>query len=219
MAVSRPALLFDVDGTLMDSAPGILRSVRYSLEKMGRPVPEGSSLTCFIGPPLVDSYQKYCGMTPEEASRATALYRERYWETGVKEAAPYPGIPALLRDLKAAGFPLYVATSKPEALAKRFLALHGIAEPFERICGAVEGERTHKPEILSWLAIHLPFGGAGAVMIGDRRFDILGARQAGFRSVGARYGYADPGELEAAGAEELADSVEELRELLMKKTI
>ena len=215
MTFSCRTLLFDIDGTLIDSAPGILRSVQYSLEKMGRPVPEESALTCFIGPPLVDSYQKYSGMTEPEAHRATALYRERYNTIGVYEAEPYAGIPALLSDLKDAGYTLCVATSKPESLARRFLAIHGIAEPFEFICGAVDGLREHKPEILAHLLPQLPAGGADTLMIGDRRYDIEGAKRFGRPSVGVRYGFSDPGELEAAGADRIVGSVEELRALLL----
>jgi len=208
-------LLFDVDGTLIDSAPGILRSVRYSLEKMGCEVPADNALTCFIGPPLVDSYQRYSGMTKADAHRATALYRERYNTVGVYEAAPYEGIPALLHDLKAAGYALCVATSKPEPLAGRFLSIHGIAEPFDFICGAVDGVREHKPEILAHLLPQLPDRGASAAMIGDRRYDIEGAGQFGLLSIGVRYGFADPGELESAKADWIVDSVDALRALLL----
>ena len=216
MAFSPYTLLFDIDGTLIDSAPGILRSVQYSLEQMGREVPEAAALTCFIGPPLVDSYQNYCGMTEADAHRATALYRERYHDVGVHEAAPYAGVPALLEDLKTAGFFLAVATSKPQALAERFLALHGLAAYFSVICGAVDGVRMHKPEILAYLLPLLPAGGQDAVMIGDRRYDIEGAKRAGLRSVGVRYGFSDPGELEAAGADWVVDTVGELRRLLLE---
>ncbi len=216
MAFSPCTLLFDIDGTLIDSAPGILRSVQYSLEKMGREAPEATKLTCFIGPPLVDSYQNYCGMTKADAQRATALYRERYFDVGVLEAAPYAGIPALLEELQAAGFFLAVATSKPQALAERFLALHELAGYFSVICGAVDGVRTHKPEILAYLLPLLPAGGENAVMIGDRRYDIEGAKRAGLRSIGAAYGYSDPGELETAGADWIVDSVGVLRRLLLE---
>jgi len=216
MAFPPCTLLFDIDGTLIDSAPGILRSIQYSLRKMGCPVPAAQALTCFIGPPLVDSYQRLCGMSEADAHRATALYRERYHAKGVHEAAPYDGIPALLAELQAAGFSLCVATSKPEPLAKRFLALHGLDSYFSVICGAIGGVRTHKPEILAYLLPLLPEGGRGAAMIGDRRYDIEGAKRLGLRSIGVRYGFADPGELEEAGADWIVDTVAVLRALLLK---
>ena len=127
-------LLFDLDGTLIDSSDGIIRSAQYAFEKLGKEVPPYKTMFKFVGPPLDDTFRNDYGFTPEESIQAVLFYRERYHIDGVKEAAPYEGIDELLTDLRQAGYDLYVATSKPEKLAQEFLAMHGLAHHFTEIC-------------------------------------------------------------------------------------
>ena len=209
------SLIFDVDGTLIDSGDGITKSVQYALGKMGQPVPTQDELRCFIGPPLHESFQKFSGLSDADAWTATHIYRERYETLGVREAAPYPGIPQLLGDLRRAGFGLYVATSKPEPLAKMFVHLHGLDVYFDLICGAMDVVRETKDAVIAYLLPQMPDGGKNAVMIGDRHHDIDGAKAFSLPSVGVRYGFAPAGELENAGADYIVDTVEDLRRLLL----
>lgn len=209
-------LLFDLDGTLIDSSEGIIRSAQYAFEKLGKDVPEYETMFRFVGPPLDDTFRNDYGMTADEAHRAVLFYRERYHVDGVKEAAPYPGIDTLLSDLRKAGYDLYVATSKPEELAQRFLAMHKLGHHFTEICGALEFERKNKDEVIAYLLPKLRAGGAkSCVMIGDRKFDVLGAKAFGIPSIGVKYGFSEPDEFEKAGADYIADTVEDLRHLLL----
>jgi len=142
-------LLFDLDGTLTDSKPGIISCVRYSLEKMRRPVPQEEKLLQFIGPPLMVSYQEFCGMTEEEAKTATAIYRERYAVTGLFENAVYDGIPQALQSLTAAGYVLAIATSKPEEYLLRILAHFDLEQYFAVVSGSgLDGSRKTKADVI-----------------------------------------------------------------------
>ncbi len=235
MAEKYQYLLFDLDGTLTDSRPGIVKCVQYSLRKMGRRVPPEEELLCFIGPPLVVSYQEYCGMSREEAEKATALYRERYADTGLFENAVYDGIPEVLGKLKEAGYTLAIATSKPEPYLIRILEHFHLSGYFTVLSGSgLSGERNSKAEVIEDALCQLAVWKAGegtdgenyrgrkaepavlkeirdaAVMIGDRHHDIDGANACGIDSLGVNYGYAEPGELTKAGAVYELDQVEEL---------
>jgi phosphoglycolate phosphatase len=233
-------LLFDLDGTLTDSKPGITKCVQYSLEKMGRAVPPEEELLCFIGPPLIVSYQEYCGMTKEEAEMATAFYRERYEVTGLYENDVYGGILEALGKLKNAGYILAVATSKPEPYLVKILAHFHLDEYFTVIAGSgLSGERNSKTEVIQDALSQLAVWKSGksqpveeesgmfyrgekadpavleeikalSVMIGDRHHDIDGAKNCGIDSMGVRYGYAKEGELKEAGAVYEVASVEEM---------
>lgn len=233
-------ILFDLDGTLTNSRLGITKCVQYSLEKMGRAVPSAEELICFIGPPLMDSYQEFCGMGIEEAERATALYRERYAVTGLFENEVYPGIPETLGKLQKAGFILAIATSKPEEYLVRILNHFQMNSYFTVISGSgLSGERNSKTEViwdaLCQLAVWKSGGqkscreGYGtsyrqqeadenmleeikksAIMIGDRHHDIEGAAACGIDSLGIHYGYARTGELKEAGAVYEVEDVEEM---------
>lgn len=213
-------LLFDLDGTLFDTSAGVLRSVQYALGKLGLPVPETDALRCFIGPPLVDIFAEYCGFSREEAVRATAIYRERYSVTGVLEVEPYPGIPALLAELDAAGFTIAVATGKPAPYSPQILANHGLDRYVKAIATPeLDGTRSEKRELIACVLDQLGVDKADyaqVAMIGDRKFDITGAHQAGVAAIGVRYGFAPAGELEAHGADHIVDTVADLRRLLLE---
>lgn len=227
-------LLFDLDGTLTDSKPGITACVQYSLEKMGWKVPPAEELLSFIGPPLLESYQKIIGMTFEEAEQATAIYRERYSKTGLFENDVYPGIPEALEGLQASGYVLAIATSKPEEYLVRILAHFHLERYFTVLSGSsLSGERNSKTEVvkdaLEQLAVWKDGSKYGtfyrnqevnperlaeikqaAIMIGDRHHDIEGARACGIDSLGIHYGYAEPGELKRAGAVYEKETVEDM---------
>jgi len=213
-------LLFDLDGTLFDTSEGVLRSVQYALGKMGEPVPEMEALRCFIGPPLVEIFSAFCGFSREEAERATAFYRERYAVTGVLEVKPYPGIVELFRELDVAGYVIAVATGKPAVYSRQILAAHGLeAHVRALVTPELDGRRSEKREIIGCILDEL---GVSAderdrvVMVGDRKFDIIGAHEAGVDAIGVSYGFAPEGELEACGCTHLVDSVDGLRRLLLE---
>ena len=206
-------LMFDFDGTLFDTGPGVMNCVRYALEKLG--VQEGDTrrLRKFIGPPLFDMFQELYGFDDATAQEAVRLYRERYQPTGIWECEPYPGIPELLGNLKSAGVALAVATGKPTPSAMRILERYGLDPMFNFVCGSeFDGTRSQKSEVVAAVLAHFGISDSPeqALMIGDRKYDVFGAAACGVPCLGAGYGYADPGELEAAGAVAVADSVAEI---------
>ena len=207
-------VLFDLDGTLTDSAPGIMNSITYALERYGIHEERGE-LMKFIGPPLSESLEEFYGFDPEKRTEAIAIFREYFNEKGWQENAPYPGIAELLRELKAAGLCLRVATSKPEVQAVRILEHFGLAQYFDRICGAPLGnEEGAKKSAVIRRAIS---GAEGPViMVGDRRHDVAGASETGLPCIGVLYGYGDREELEQAGAAFIAEDVEALKRLLLE---
>lgn len=212
------ALIFDFDGTLFDTGPGILRSVQYALERFGIRETELGKLRKFVGPPLVDSFMELYGMPPEQAKEAVAFYRERYTPVGLLECEPYPGMPELLEKLRVKGFRLGVATGKPTQMAEQILKNHGMEHIFDCVYGSEpDGLRAKKEEAIT--AVLETFGLTGdrkreALMIGDRKYDVAGAQKCGLACVGVYYGYAEPGELELAGAAITVDTVEALGKYL-----
>ncbi len=210
-------LLFDLDGTLTDPALGITRSVQFALRRFGIDEPDLSRLHCFIGPPLLDSFRDFYGMSAAEAQQALSAYREYYAVTGIYENDVYPGIPELLRDARRAGYRVVMATSKPEMYACRLMQHFGLAEHFTCIAGADMAEkRANKTAvILSAMERERITDPSQAVMIGDRRFDVEGGRGLGMATVGVLYGYGDREELTAAGADHIAATVEELRACIL----
>lgn len=207
-------ILFDLDGTLTDSEPGIVNSVLYALRRFGMDAPR-ESLRAFIGPPLYDSFRGVMGMGDADARRAVEVYREYFREKGIFENAPYPGVPGMLRRLKGAGKTLVVATSKPEIFARRIADHFGLSASLDAVCGAdLEGGRSAKIDVIRYALSARGVDPAAAVMVGDRKYDILGAKEAGLDHVGVLYGYGSREELEEAGASRLAASVAELEALL-----
>ncbi|HEY1944363.1 MAG TPA: HAD hydrolase-like protein [Roseiarcus sp.] len=214
--MKKSSVIFDLDGTLTDSAPGIFRSTRYALERLNaadgveRRIPEESELRWIVGPPLQDSFAKLVGA--DKAAAMLALYRERYAMVGMFENTVYPGIVGALDALKASGYRLFVATSKLEAYARPILEHFGLAGYFEAIYGSQkDGSRAVKSELLAYLIERERIAASdGAVMIGDRKHDALGARAVGIGSIGVLWGYGDVVELTAAGADPLIESPERI---------
>lgn len=214
---SYQTILFDLDGTLTDSAPGILNSVRYACRKMQLEIPEEATLRRFLGPPLPSSFRSYLHLNEADTTRAVAAFREYYPDKGIFENEVYPGIPALLADLKAAGKTVVMATSKPEVFARRIMQHFSLENYFDAICGATMDEtRTDKGEVIAYALRTIGVTGTqGIVMVGDREHDVKGAARNGLPCIGAVYGYGTAEELTAAGALALADTVEDLRKLLL----
>lgn len=209
------AILFDLDGTLTDSGEGIINSVIPALEHFGLPVPSREELRVFVGPPLHDTFRRF-GVPADKTDEAIAVYRSRYLPIGIFENAPYPGIGELLASLRGAGYRLYVATSKPETMAVQVLERFQLAQYFYKICGAtLDGTRSTKEAVISYLLEEN--GQAGnMIMVGDTKFDVLGAKAHSIPTIGVSWGYGTVEELEKAGAEAIANSPQELLELLKR---
>ena len=208
-------ILFDLDGTLTDSGPGIMNGFEYSLGKMGVEYPGRDYLKQFVGPPLGDSFEKTLGFSPEDAAKGIAFYREYYAEKGVYENDVYPGIPELLEKLKESGKKLIVATTKAELMANVVMDHFGLRKYFDLMVASNNTDRKNKIDVLNYAIENGGVDRERAVMVGDRFYDITGAVHFGMTSVGVLYGYGSRQELEEAGASHIAESVEDLYDILL----
>lgn len=214
--MAQPAIFFDLDGTLTDSEEGIINCVQLALRHYGLPAEDRQALRAFVGPPLRESFPKF-GVPQDKIEEALALFRGRYHTVGKFENTPYPGIRALLVRLKEDGFPLYVATSKPETTAVEILTKFGLDGFFIRICGAsMDSSRDSKEDVLHYLMASLPQG-LPALMIGDTVYDVEGAAACGLSTVGVSWGYGSVSEMEKAGAKAIVHTPEELYSLLSRQ--
>lgn len=209
-------VLFDLDGTVTDPEEGITKSVQYALQHFSIEVQERRELYKFIGPPLKDSFMEFYGFTEQQAGEALLKYRERFEVTGWRENVVYDGMEKLLRHLRRRGKRIMLATSKPEVFAEQILVYFGLRDYFDFVGGAsLDGRRNYKADVIRYV---LDANGISsrekAVMVGDRKFDILGAKEFGLETVGVLYGYGDREELTTAGADHLVGSVAELEVLL-----
>lgn len=207
-------ILFDLDGTITDSGEGIINCVIYALERFGLPIPERDSLRYFVGPPLHESFIKQ-GVPAERAEEAVAVYRERYVPTGMFENSPYPGIRKVLETLKTKGHTLYVASSKPEWMCIEILKHFNLDQYFEQICGAtMDTSRTNKEAVIAYL-IEQNGKTDNMIMVGDTKFDVIGAKFHGIPCVGVSWGYGTVEEMEEAGASSVVFSMDELLKALL----
>lgn len=207
-------MLFDLDGTLTNPGLGITNSVAYALKKYGIDVKYRTELYKFIGPPLLNSFQDYYGFSEEQAAQAVEYYREYYQKTGIYENYVYEGIPELLKELKAEGITLLVATSKPEPFARLIMEHYHLADYFTYIAGATMDNKTRvkKADVIRYAMQNCEAEDKKKlVMVGDRKHDILGAKEVEIDSVGVLFGYGDREELEQAGATYIAETVEAIR--------
>ncbi len=195
-------ILFDLDGTLTDPGLGITNSVMHALKKFGINVTDRASLYKFIGPPLKESFEMFYGFTPEQCELAVTYYREYFKDTGIFENSVYDGIPELLKKLNDSGKTLITATSKPEEFAVRILKHFGLFGHFHYVAGAtMDDRRNRKADIIKYALEQCGVASLSeAVMVGDRKHDILGAKENGLDSIGVLYGYGNIAELQAAGA-------------------
>ena len=209
------AILFDLDGTLTDSGEGIMNCAQLALEHYGITVSDRSLLRQFVGPPLHESFVKF-GVPPQEADHAVEIYRSRYIPIGKFENEPYPGIRELLEKLKADGHKLYVATSKPEEMSVEILEHFGLAKYFDIICGAsMDRSRISKALVIAHLLTQTGCS-LEAIMVGDTAFDVIGAKEHGISTIGVAWGYGLVEDMKNAGALAIANSTDELYDLLSK---
>lgn len=211
-------ILFDLDGTVTNPEEGITKSFAYALEYMGIHVEELSELRKVIGPPLMQSFDEFYHFTHEEALVATEKYRERYQVTGWAENEVYPGIEEALRQLSEAGAKLILATSKPERFAVRIMEHFDLAKYFTMLCGADDyaKDRSTKEQVVRYAIDQNGITDIGEViMVGDRKYDVIGASAVGIETIGVLYGFGDEQELSAAGAVHLVKTPEELVQYLL----
>ena len=210
--MSRMQLFFDLDGTLTDSRPGILTSMRHALTTLGMAVPADETLSRLIGPPTHDSFRELLDSSdPELNAHAIAIYRQRYSKLGLFENSVYPGVAQGLEALRAAEIPLFVATSKPEVYANTIIDHFQLRQYFGRVYGSeLSGERSNKGELIAHVLKSEGLSRERTWMIGDRLHDIRGAKQNGLRSAGVLWGYGSQEELRDAGADALFHTMPEL---------
>lgn len=209
-------ICFDLDGTLTDPGIGITNSVMYALKKYDIEVSDPSELYKFIGPPLSESFERFYGFSKEESVRAVDTYREYFSVKGLFENEVYSGIEVLLKALREQDKIICLATSKPEVFAKRILEHFHLDSYFDFVVGSMmNGDRTNKAEVIAWVFHCLDQEGVEwnkeqVVMIGDREHDIIGAHKNNIPAIGVLFGYGDAAEMDAAGADDVAESVDDL---------
>lgn len=197
--MNKTTICFDLDGTLTDPKPGITRSIQYALEKLGHLAPGEDDLTWCIGPPLLGSFETLVGAG--DAERALQHYRDRFGDVGYRENELYAGITEALTALNRHDVRLLVATSKPTFYARKIIEHFGLADYFDDVCGSeLDGTRADKTDLLAWIVAEKGLAPSATAMIGDRRHDVIGARNNGIDGVAVLYGYGSRDELNEAGA-------------------
>lgn len=216
-------VLIDLDGTLTDSSLGITACIKYALSAANRPIPEEKVLLKFIGPPLINGFQENVSATEEEAVWLTAKYRERYNVSGLFEASLYPGVDEVLALLCERGIKVSLATSKPEKIAIRIIEYFGLRSYFNKLVGAdPEASRYSKQDVIVEALRRLEIEEEEkkhVLMIGDRKYDIEAAKACGISSLGVYYGFAEAGELEAAGADFIVPDTCALKQFFNKREV
>lgn len=209
-------IFFDLDGTLTDPHEGITNCVKYALEYFGIYEKDYSKLLRFIGPPLVWSFSEYYGFNEKKSLEAVAKYRERFGKIGIFENKVYDGVYDMLQRLVDSGHVLVLATSKPRVYAETIMKKFRLRPYFKMISGSeLDGTRNDKDEVIAYAIEKLGCPKESVIMVGDRKHDILGAKKCGIASCGVLFGYAEDGELEAAGADMIADDIDGLCRMLV----
>lgn len=210
-------LLFDLDGTITDPKEGITKSVQYALSKFG--IEEDcDNLIPFIGPPLLDSFMEFYNFDVEKSELAIKYYRERYSHVGLFENSAIDGMAEVLKKLKESGYVLAVATSKPTHFATPICDKFELSKYFDLIIGSeLDGTRTRKSEVICEVLKQLNANPTDVIMIGDRKHDIIGAKEAGTASIGVTFGYAEDNELEEAGADFVVNTPGELLDCILEE--
>ena len=211
-------ILFDLDGTLTDSGPGIKKCVQYGLEKCGYPLQSDPVLQSFIGPPLLHQYMTVLGMSREEAKTAIRFYRERYAAVGIYENSLYGGVPEMLAALREENYLLGVTSAKPLHFVHDVLEYFTLRDRFDVIQGAMsDQERPNKVDVIERTLSEIGYESRrdAVWLVGDRKYDAAGAKLCGIGFYGAGWGYAQEGELEAEGAQKIADSPEDLVRMIL----
>ena len=211
-------ILFDFDGTVYDTVEGITKSIQYALRKHGKEA-ELEELRCFAGPPLVNKFMEVYGVSREEGEELVRDFRERYTPMGLYESSPFPGIDVLLEHLKAFGFQIGLATSKPQSMAETLLRQSGLIRYFDVIAGSRMGPNNDE----KWQIVLRAMDESGAgkdstVLVGDTRYDVEGAIKCGIPCIGAGWGYGEEEELKKAGACYVAKNFVDLERYLTGRT-
>jgi len=210
-------ILFDLDGTLTDPGIGITNSVMYALKKFGIEVDDRASLYKFIGPPLLESFQKFYGFSKEDSELGLKYYREYFKPKGLYENKVYEGIESLLQELKKKGKKLLIATSKPEEFAIEILKHFHLLDYFDFVAGAsMDEKRVKKADVITYaLESYGITDKSSVIMVGDREHDVLGAKENELKSIGVLYGYGDYEELVHAGADYIAQNPEDILQIVL----
>lgn len=210
-------ILFDLDGTLSDPKVGITKSVQYALKKLGITETNFDKLESFIGPPLQVSFAEYYDLNEEKVQKAIDFYRERFKQKGMFENVLYPNISPLLISLKEQQYTLIVATSKPTVFSEQILHYFNIDQYFDFVAGSnLDGTRTSKTEIIQYiLDKYKDYRLDKFIMVGDRKYDIIGANNVGIDSIGVTYGYGSFQELSKSNPTFIVHSVDKIKDIVM----
>lgn len=208
------AILWDLDGTIINSEEGITKCVQYALRAQGIDEPDLKKLLCFIGPPLDPVFREKYGMTADEAWQSVVKYRERFDAEGIFECQLYDGVKDVIIDMKRKGYLLALASSKPETACKRILEHFGLTPYFDEVVGStLDGSISTKQQVLEELGRRMSslcIGKDEMCLIGDTKYDAAGAKAYGIRCIGVSYGFGTRDEMLAAGAEAVFDKIEEV---------
>lgn len=216
-AVPLRAVFFDWDGTVADTSPGIYNSIRYALRQFGMEDKPDDELRFFMGPPLYVGFEHVFGVSPERASELTDTYRVYYRETGIFECKVYEGLGDLLRELRNAGVKTGVVSSKPKVFLDRLVEHFGLTDCFDAVIGPeLDNHESNKTVLVNQGLKELMLLPSIAAMVGDRHFDMEGAKQAGVTAVGVLYGFGTEEELCRAGADAICEQVADLRGYLLQ---
>lgn len=211
-------ILFDLDGTLTDPAKGITNSVAYALRHYGIEAADRSALCAFIGPPLAYSFNKYYGFDQKQCLEAIEIYREYFSVKGKFENSVYDGIIPMLQALRNRGFRLFIATSKPQKFALEIAEHFGFEKYFEAIRGIpMNGENMTKGQVINGVLQEFSLDAAKTLMVGDRSYDVIGAKENGLDCAGVLYGYGSKSELKDSGADYIIESVHKLTKFFEDK--
>lgn len=211
-------ILFDLDGTLTDPAKGITNSVAYALRYYGIEAADRSALCAFIGPPLAYSFNKYYGFDQKQCLEAIEIYREYFSVKGKFENSVYDGIIPMLQALRNRGFRLFIATSKPQKFALEIAEHFGFEKYFEAIRGIpMNGENMSKGQVINGVLQEFSLDAAKTLMVGDRSYDVIGAKENGLDCAGVLYGYGSKSELKDSGADYIIESVHKLTKFFEDK--
>ncbi|HEY8912417.1 HAD hydrolase-like protein [Lacisediminihabitans sp.] len=217
MTTKWTCILFDLDGTILDSAPGITETLSWTFAQLGRPIPTPAELLAYVGPPILDSFRDLAFMTLEESARALEVYRSRYLQNGVFDSKVYPGIPAVLKRIAESPLKLSLATSKPELPAITMLNHFDLTKYFDVITGASADEvRSRKADVVEEALVRLRHLGAditNPIMVGDRKHDVEGAAEHGVPTILVKWGYGS--KVEEVGTFAIAKTAEQLSALLL----
>jgi len=217
MSTPYSCILFDLDGTIVDSAPGITATLAYMFEQLGKPIPTPSELLKYVGPPLLDSFRDLAGFDAEESAAALAVYREKYLNVGAYDATQYPGVGLVLKAVHESPVPMSLATSKPETPATLILEHFNLARYFDVITGASDDEvRSAKKDVVAEALVRLAAMGADIsrpVLVGDREHDVHGAAANDVPTIFVEWGYGSIAE--QAGSVAVVATPEELQTLLL----